>query len=150
MIGDIKHKFPSRTSKEILVKRIQKITATSAVNSKMNSANIQTESLSNSTKRKLDSNNENKENSNQNKIVSVKKPRNCLPVLTEMQIVQMKRVLAITGEQLLGMKHDAHLRPLWDSIGMTSMYPHMTGKEKVMTRLKAFAESNLRFHRYIL
>lgn len=61
----------------------------------------------------------------------------------------MKRVLAITSSQLIELKHDKDLRPLWSSIGMAAQYPSMTGKAKVMERLKVFAESNLKYHGHL-
>jgi hypothetical protein len=47
------------------------------------------------------------------------------------------------------LQHDKDLRPLWQSIGMTSMYPKMTGKEKVFERLLSFAKANLEFHGHL-
>jgi hypothetical protein len=153
LTGDFKYKCPMRVSKESLVKKIEKLTAVKenvkppvqfvkrkledntidAVDEKSN--NITTTTSSTNTIEKVSSS-----------VTNVKKPRNVLPSLSVVQIVEMKRTLAITPCQLLELKHEKDLRPLWHHIGMTAQYPHMTGKEKIMDRLKAFATANLEFH----
>lgn len=35
---------------------------------------------------------------------------------------------------------------MWNRMGMTSMYPKMTGKETVISRMKAFATRNIEHH----
>jgi hypothetical protein len=137
MTGDIKH-MAGRTSKEALVKRIEKLVLKS------------TPSVDKSAGSKRKKNDESFDSIESvappTKIQSVKKPRNCLPTLSPIQIVQMKRVLAMDSDQVQTLQHEKDLRPLWSSIGMTAQYPRMTGKEKVMDRLKIFADSNLQFH----
>lgn len=136
LTGDIKHTAGRSASKEILVKRIQRLTApkTKVENSK-------------STKRTI---NESCELSADaviaNSSAPLKKPRNVLASLSETQRVQMIRVVGMTHDQVMGLQHDKHLRPLWLSIGMTAKYPAMTGKEKVFDRLKTFSVSNLTFY----
>lgn len=134
LTGEIKHTFPARVSKEILVKRIIKLThaPTKGVSQDVGSKRSLSE---------VDNGTANKENS-----VQLKKPRNVLASLSQIQIVEMKRICAITHNALLDMKHEKELQPLWQSVGMTSKYPHMTGKEKVMERMKLFAEANLSYH----
>jgi len=57
--------------------------------------------------------------------------------------------MSLNEQQVMMMKHDKDLRPLWSSIGIQKTYPHMTGKEKVMERLKKFAEANLTYHGHL-
>jgi hypothetical protein len=61
----------------------------------------------------------------------------------------MKRVMGLTHDQIMALQHEHDLRPLWTSIGMTAKYPAMTGKEKLMERLKVFAKNNLEFHKLL-
>lgn len=35
---------------------------------------------------------------------------------------------------------------MWNRMGMTSMYPKMTGKKTVISRMKAFATRNIEHH----
>jgi hypothetical protein len=129
LTGDIKHKM-GRVSKEALVKRVLKLTNPSASTS--------------GSKRKADAS-----ETISTTAPPTKLPRGCLSVLSHIQLAQMKRVLTISDIHLQGLKHDKDLRPLWSSIGMTSMYPNMTGKEKVMEKMKTFAENNLRHHGHL-
>ena len=133
MTGDIKHTCRP-ASKEALVKRIQKLVAKSSTPS------------TSGTKRKLD---ESIEDPPAAKEKAVKVPRNCLASLSHTQVAQMRRVISLSQPQVLMLQHDKDLRPLWSSIGMKAMYPNMTGKEKVMERLKVFAQNNLEFHGYL-
>lgn len=134
LTGDFKYKIPQRVAKESLVKRIERLTAN--------------EKCVIGVKRKLPNESAQEDSSVPIK-TAVKIPRNVLQDVTAVQIVQMKRVMAITPDRLLGLKHEKDLRPLWLQIGMTSKYPNMTGKDKIMERLKTFAENNLRFHGHI-
>ena len=140
LTGDIKHTFPARVSKETLVKRVIKLTHAPTMGVSHSAVNPAPPVGS---KRSLSEgeNDVNKEN-----IVKAKKPRNVLLSLSQLQIVEMKRICAITHDALQFMKHEKDLNPLWLSVGMTSKYPHMTGKEKVMERMKIFAEANLSYH----
>lgn len=151
LTGDFKYKYPMRVSKESLVKKIEKLTA---IKENVKPVPVQP------SKRKLEADDPNPlQNSNivpvqtstnvEKPSVASKKPRNVVTSLSVVQIVEMKRVLAISSSQLQELKHDKDLRPLWNNIGMTSQYPHMTGKEKIMERLKAFAAANLEYHRII-
>ncbi len=130
MTGEIKH-MSRPASKEALVKRIQKLLLKSAAPAAVVG-----------TKRKQE----------ESIVVdappakTVKVPRNCLATLSHTQVAQMRRVLALSHDQVQMLQHDKDLRPLWSSIGMTAQYPKMTGKEKVMERLKIFAQNNLEFH----
>ena len=132
LTGDFKYKMNQRVSKESLVKKIQKLTV-------VKSATVAISGV----KRSRD---DEQENAPVSTLVPVKKPRNVLSNLSEVQVVQMKRIMSVTSEQLDIMKHEKDLRPLWSDVGMTSKYPAMTGKEKVMDRMKTFAENNLKFH----
>lgn len=129
LTGNIRHKM-GRVSKEALVKRVLKLTNPSASTS--------------GSKRKADASDPISTTAPPTKL-----PRGCLSVLSHIQLAQMKRVLTISDIHLQGLKHDKDLRPLWSSIGMTSMYPNMTGKEKVMDKMKTFAENNLRHHGHL-
>lgn len=138
MTGEIKH-MTRPASKEALVKRIQKLKKKAAPPPPPGGAV--------GKKRKMGDNDHNDEELTIVKPVKV--PRNCLAALSHTQVAQMRRVLGLTDFQVLCMKHDKDLRPLWRSIGMTAQYPNMTGKEKVMERLKTFAQNNLEFHGHI-
>mmetsp|Transcript_20119 Transcript_20119/g.27726 ORF Transcript_20119/g.27726 Transcript_20119/m.27726 type:complete len:175 (-) Transcript_20119:27-551(-) len=133
LTGDSKYTMNQRVSKESLVKRIQKLTE-KTISPKVSSMNAVS-----GVKRTRDDDEENTPK-------PVKVPRNVLRNITEVQFVQMKRILSITPGQLDFMKHEKDLRPLWADVGMTSKYPAMTGKEKVMERLKTFSENNLTFY----
>ena len=144
LTGDFKYKCPMRVSKESLVKKIEKLTAVKE--------NVKPPVVTQAVeKRKLEDTVDVGEKSIEKPTssLSAKKPRNVLPSLSVVQIVEMKRTLAITPFQLLELKHEKDLRPLWHHIGMTAQYPAMTGKEKIMDRLKAFASANLEFHNLI-
>ena len=124
------------TSKEVLVKRILKLTATPATTATITPVGV---------KRPM----ETQSSTTTVPIPPVKKTKKCLDTLTSLQIIEMKRILAITPDRLDNMKHDKHLRPLWYSVGMTAKYPHMTGKETVMEKMKDFSLVNLRYHGHI-
>ena len=122
------------TSKEVLVKRILKFTATPPATTTSSGVKRPMETQSTTTSVPLP---------------PIKKTKKCLDTLTPLQIIEMKRILAITPDRLDNMKHDKHLRPLWYSVGMTAKYPHMTGKETVMEKMKDFSLVNLRYHGHI-
>ena len=126
LTGDIKH-ICRPAAKEALVKRVLKLT---------NQAPL---SKATGQKRKLDS-----DAPDEARLVKV--PKNCLEALSQTQIAQMKRIMALTDDQIQGLQHEKDLRPLWSSVGMTAVYPNMTGKVKVVEKLKHFAEKNLKFH----
>jgi hypothetical protein len=58
--------------------------------------------------------------------------------LSQGQIVELRRVMRLTDET------HSTLRPLWYKVGMTSLYPHRSGKDLVIGRMKAFAERQLK------
>ena len=104
LTGDIKYKMAARVSKETLVARIQKLTAV-AVPVVPSSATI-------GEKRKAS-------DANQPAVPKpAKTPRNCVATLSQTQIVQMKRVMAMNHDQIMSLQHEKDLRPLWTSIGM--------------------------------
>jgi hypothetical protein len=81
---------------------------------------------------------------------TVKVVYNVLPKITPTQLGHMKRVLKVSDDEVHCYQHDRHLKPLWKSIGMTSVYPKMTGKDLVVERIKVFAENNLRYHGHLV
>ena len=135
MTGDIKHVIRP-ASKEALVKRIQKLVQKSAPPASVTG-----------TKRKQD---DSASSEGAPIAKAAKVPRNCLPELSHTQVAQMRRVLALSHDQVQMLQHDKDLRPLWSSIGMKAQYPKMTGKDKVMERLKEFAKNNMVFHGHVV
>ena len=166
LTGDIKHMCRT-SSKEVLVKRILKITGKPSTPTSIPIAaapapapapaptpilvtTVSTSPTTTGIKRSLDEAAITDATTSlalqPAKIIAVKVPRNCLSSLSQLQLVQMKRVIAMHQIHVMALQHDKDLRPLWSSIGMKAQYPKMTGKEKVMEKLKAFAQVNLQFH----
>ncbi len=75
---------------------------------------------------------------------------NVLPKITATQLTHMKKVMKFADDEADYMTHDRHLKPLWKSLGMTTDYPKMTGKELVVERMKVFAENNMRYHGHLV
>ena len=121
---------PPRTSKKILVARIEKATGASTGESVTG------------TKRKAEA-----ENNQSNKKVQ-KAPRGCLASLTTGQISEMKRILQAKPEAMEVYTH-RELMPMWERMGVIARYPPMTAKAKVLDRMRAFATKNLEFHQLL-
>lgn len=71
--------------------------------------------------------------------------RGCLSSLSAGQIAEMKRFMRLSSDHLNGYTH-RELRPMWNNMGMTVMYPAMTCKAKIIERLQSFAKKNLEGH----
>jgi hypothetical protein len=110
LTGNIKHKMPARVSKESLVKRIEKLTQPKPAKADKGDAAPVTGS-----KRKM-------EEGEPSAGAPKKVPRNCLQTLSSTQLAQMKRVMAMTHEQVIELQHEKDLKPLWSSIGMVSNF----------------------------
>lgn len=122
-----------RTSKKILVGRVERATSASE------------QAKSTTTKRK-ETGAEEKEESTSKKSKKPPKPRGCLLELSAGQIAQMKRMMKTSTDDMNKKTH-SELRPMWDKLGMTAKYPNMTGKATVIERMKSFAEKNLAYHK---
>lgn len=109
MTGDFKHTI-GRTSKEVSVKRIQKLMSKSA-------ATTAADTPTAGAKRKQE------EVSDTAAAEAMAKPRSVLGALSQTRIVPMKRVLSFAHEQTMELKQEHDLRPMWESIGMTTNYP---------------------------
>ena len=128
LIHDLSGKFaPPRTSKKVLVARIEKLTQASQASS------------TTTLKRKAD---DITPGLTPAPAPPKKVPRGCLPQLTAVQICEMKRTR--TAE----LTHYTHreLYPMWLRMGVTSQYPRRSSKELVVTKMKEFSERNLAFH----
>lgn len=129
MLYDLTGRFaPPRTSKKILVARIEKATGAST------SASVR------GTKRKADAENASKK--------VQKAPRGCLASLTPGQIGEMKRMLQAKPEAMETYTH-RELLPMWERMGVIARYPPMTAKAKVIDKMRAFATKNLEFHQLL-
>ena len=129
LLHDLSGKFPPpRTSKKVLVARIEKLTQASQASS------------STSLKRKVD---EITPGTISTPAPPKKVPRGCLAQLSAVQICEMKRIK--TGENLTSYTH-RELQPMWTIMGITSMYPQRSSKELVLVKMKEFVDRNLTFH----
>lgn len=117
---------PARTAKKVLVARIERATGASEKAA--------------TTKRKID---DSVDDHHSNKKMKV--PRGCLGELTAGQISEMKRILRSSSEAIEVYTH-RELMPMWSRMGVTSKYPPMTAKAKVVAKMKDFATKNLEFH----
>lgn len=156
MVTDLTGKAPSaRTSKTTLVQKIEKLTGSDTKKSSTKKGD--SEEVTSSKKRKMsekvdsDSDSEpivetKKKQSKKKEIESKKPPRGCLPTLTSTQRAEMKRVLAHDEEEMEKNHTHKDLTSMWKRIGLTSRYPHMSPKSTVVTRLRGFAEKNLKYH----
>ena len=61
----------------------------------------------------------------------------------------MKSMLKSDAASLALRHTHKELEKMWNRMGMTSTYPKMTGKETVISRMKAFAERNLMHHELV-
>lgn len=132
MLHDLSGKVPPpRTSKKRLIKRIERLTQPAAA------------VVSKGLKRKPEDDDVSGAASapNPNK---VQKVGSVLPELSAVQISEMKKVLSVSVETLYTHRE---LLPMWDSIGMTLVYPVKKGKDIVLRAMKDFATRNLAFHK---
>ena len=126
---------PPRTSKKILIARVERST---------NASHMATAS---SKKRSLDELGDvDLAGGNKKLAIAPKKaPRGCLSSLSAGQVAELKRFLNTSVDRLSIYTH-RELQPMWTRIGMTSRYPHMTGKATVINKMQVFAQNNLEFH----
>lgn len=117
---------PPRTSKKILVARIEKFTNASA-------------DTKTTKKRRNDSFDSDSEKPKKTK-------RGCLPELTAGQISEMRRVLA---DNNLESRTHKEIAPMWDRMGVIAQYPHRDSKSNIIDKMREFAMRNLEFHELI-
>ena len=126
------YSVPLSGSKEVLVKRLQRLNGLSNNPSLVG------------VKRTADAVMENKEEG-ENKRPNISAAAAPAPAiaktttcnLSQGQIVEFRRVMRLRDET------HSTLRPLWYKIGMSSLYPQRSGKELVIARMKKFAEGRL-------
>ena len=124
LLFDLTGKFaPARTSKTILVTRIQKHTGASA-------------DASATKKRKLDTENTVQKQSKVSK-------RGCLPSLSAGQISEMRRILV--NQNIEGNTQD-QLRSIWYRMGVIRKFPRRDSKANIIKLMVEFATRNLEAH----
>jgi len=137
MLYDLTGKLPApRTSKEILVKRLERATQKSTSTSTKSPAPVT------AGKRK------NCESANVSAAPS-KKPkikRGCIDSPTAAQVLEMKRVVKLSVEDMACRYKHRELSEIWYKMGVISQFPQRSGKETVVQKLREFAERNLDFH----
>lgn len=136
---------PVRTSKKILVGRIERATAASEEAKSTKKRKADDKDTAAAGENDAPDSTTTKKKSKSAASRPLKPPRGCLAELSAGQVAQMKRMLGSSAEHMSGYTH-RELRPMWARLGMTAMYPHMTGKATVIERMTKFSEKNLAFH----
>ncbi|CAE7342115.1 unnamed protein product [Symbiodinium sp. CCMP2592] len=72
--------------------------------------------------------------------------RGCRATISKGQLAQMRSVLKSEASALALRHSHKDLEKMWNRMGMIAMYPKMTGKETVISRMKAFATRNIEHH----
>eukprot|EP00455_Lapot_gusevi_P041305 TRINITY_DN4776_c0_g1_i4.p1 TRINITY_DN4776_c0_g1~~TRINITY_DN4776_c0_g1_i4.p1 ORF type:complete len:175 (+),score=29.74 TRINITY_DN4776_c0_g1_i4:83-607(+) len=136
MLYDLTGKLaPPRTSKTILVGRIERATQVKPKASKKKSRKPSSEDGE-------QDDDEDEEDELPEEKAPKKAKRGYLAVLTPAQIAEMKRIVKMSPESYTHEK----LRSIWYSVGVTSQYPMRSSKATVGEKMKAFAERNLAYH----
>ena len=123
LLRDLTGKFaPPRTSKKVLVARIERYTNAS-------------QESSITGKRKIDM--------DVNSSIPKKTKRGCLPELSAGQISEMRRVLS--NNNMESYTH-RELFPIWTRMGVTSQYPGRDSKSNIIEKMRQFAKRNFEYH----
>lgn len=129
LLYDLTGKFPPpRTSKKVLVARIERHTHAST-------------DAKATKKRNID---EVGDIDDSHTATAPKKTkRGCLPELTAGQISEMRRVL---GNSSMESHTHKELYPMWGRMGVIRQFPHRDSKKNIIQAMREFAERNLEFH----
>jgi hypothetical protein len=131
LLFDLTGKFPPpRTSKKVLVARIERYTDASS------EATI-------TKKRKVEP--DAQEDASLTKAVAMPKKtkRGCLAALTAGQISEMKRILLSANADNFTHRE---LEPMWARMGVIARYPVRYSKSNIISKMQEFARRNLEFH----